>query len=50
MGTKVVFARAFEVDFSFTLRERRSPTLEKTHTYALDIEANMTVVGKVKGK
>ena len=48
VGAKVVFARDFEVDFSFTLRERRSPTLEQIQTDALEIEANMTTAGKIK--
>ena len=50
VGAKVVFARDFEANFSFTLKERRSPNLEKIKTYALEIESNMTAVGKVKGK
>lgn len=49
-GAKVVFVGAFEIDFSFTLRERRSPTLEQIQTDALEIEANMTAAGKVTGK
>ena len=32
------------------MRERRSPTLEQIQTDALEIEANMTAAGKVKGK
>lgn len=48
IGAKVVFAGAFEADFNFTLRERRSPTLEKIQTGALEIEANMTAYGKIK--
>ena len=50
VGAKVVFDGAFEADFSFTLRERRAPTLEQIHTDALEIEANMTTVGKIKEK
>ena len=34
-GAKVVFAGDFEVDFSFTFRERRYPTLEQIQTDAL---------------
>ena len=48
VGERVIFAGVFESDFSFTLRERRSPTLEKIQTDALEIEANMTVVGKTQ--
>ena len=50
VGAKVVFAGAFEVNFSFTLRERRSPTIQEIQIDALEIEANMTVAGKEKGK
>ena len=49
-GAKVVFSGAFEADFSFKLRERRSPTLEKIHIDDLEIEANMTAAGNTKEK
>ena len=50
VGARVVFAGDFESDFSFTLRERRSPTLEKIQTDALEIEETMTVAGKTQEK
>ena len=50
VGARDVFVGAFESDFSFTLRERRSPTLEKIQTDALEIEANITAVGKTQEK
>ena len=50
VGARVVFAGTFESDFSFTLRERRSATLEKIQTDALEIKANMTATGKTQEK
>ena len=50
IGARVVFAGAFEPEFSFTLRERRSPTLEQIQTDALEIEANMSATGKGQDK
>ena len=50
IGARVVFAGAFVSDFSFTLRERRSSTLEQIQIDALEIEANMTSAGKVQDK
>ena len=50
VGARVVFSRAFESDFSFTLRERISPTLEQIQTDALDIEANMNTTRKTQEK
>ena len=46
----MVFAEAFESDFGFTLRERRYPTLDQIQTYALEIEVNLTTIGKSKIK
>ena len=50
IGARVVFSQAFESYFSFTLRERRSPTLEKIQDDALEIEANMTAARKTQEK
>ena len=47
---KVVFIRAFDFDFGFSLRERRSPTLDQIQTDALEIESNLSLVGKIKPK
>lgn len=49
-GKKVVFARAFELDFGFTLREKISPTLDQIQMDPLEIEANLTTTGQSKGK
>ena len=46
----MVFAGAFESDFGFTLKERRSSTLDQIHTDALEIEPNLYVVGNIKAK
>ena len=45
-GAKITFAGAFESNFGFTLRERRSPTLNQIQTDALEIEANLVAAGK----
>lgn len=45
-GAKVNFVGAFESDFGFTLRERRSTTLYQIQTDALEIEVNLVAVGK----
>ena len=50
IGARVVFAGAFEPDFSFTLRERRSPTLDHIKIDALEIEANISAAAKVQDK
>ena len=50
IGARVVFVGEFEPDFSFTLRERISPTLEQIQTDSLEIEANMSIAGKVRDK
>ena len=47
-GAKLTFAGTFESNFGFTLRERRSPTLDQIQTDALEIEANLVVVGKTR--
>jgi len=45
-GAKITFAGAFESYFGFTLRERRSTTLDQIQTDALEIEANLVAAGK----
>jgi len=42
--------RAFESDFGFTLRERKSLSLDQLQIDALEVEANFTSVGKSRGK
>jgi hypothetical protein len=46
--TKVTYTRSFDVDFSMTLRERRSPTLLVMKDDAIDIEWNMNESGEIK--
>ena len=46
IGVKVTFAGAYELGFGFTLRERRSSTLDQIQTDALEIEANLVAIGK----
>ena len=48
VGARVVFTGDCESNFSFTLRERRYSTLEQIQRDALEIEANMNVVRKLK--
>jgi hypothetical protein len=48
--TKVTYAGAFDVDFSMTLRERRSLTLLVMQDDVIDIEGNMIASGKMKKK
>ena len=45
-GAKITFAGAFESDFWFTLRERRSATLDQIQTNALQIEENLVAASK----
>lgn len=47
---RVVFVGAFECDFCFTLRERKSRILDQLQVDALEVEANFTSVGKSRGK
>ena len=49
-ATKVVFVGAFESEFGFTLRERKSTSLDQAQTDALEIEANFASTGKSKGR
>ena len=46
VGAKISFARDFESNFGFTLRERRSPTPYQIQIDALEIEGNLVVAGK----
>jgi len=41
---------AFESDFGFTLRERKSHTLDQLQVDALEVEENFTSTGKSRGK
>jgi len=45
-----VFLGAFESNFGFTLRERKSLTLDQIQIDALEVEANFTSSGKLTGK
>lgn len=49
-ATKVTYARALDVDFSTTLRKRRSLTLLVMQEDEIDIEGNMIAPGKMKQK
>jgi hypothetical protein len=49
-AAKVTFTRAFDLDFSLLLRERRSIDLTKMKYDALEIESNMMASGKIKTK
>lgn len=46
----VLFVGAFESNFGFTLRERKSRTLYQLQVDALEVEENFTLVGKSRGK
>ena len=45
--SKVVFVWEFELEFGFTLRERKSWTLDQIQIDALEVEANFTSTGKL---
>jgi len=45
-GEKINFAGAFQSNFIFTLRYRRSPNLDQMQIGALEIEANLVATGK----
>ena len=47
-AAKIHYADAFDNDFSFLLRERKSNTLLGMFTNALEVEANMMACGKIK--
>lgn len=44
------FSRAFEPEFGFTLRERKSYTLDQIQIDSLEVEENFISIGKWKGK
>ena len=46
----MVFARAFETDFWFTLRERKSLTLDQIQIDVVEVKENFTSARKFKGK
>ena len=46
----MVFIVDFESDFGFSLRERKSATLDEAQNIALEVEANFSSMGKSKGK
>jgi len=49
VASRVVFVGAFESNFGFTLRERKSHTLDQLHVDSLEVEENFTLAGKSKG-
>lgn len=40
---------AFEYELGFTLRERKSRTLDQLQVHSLEVEANFTSIGKSRG-
>lgn len=46
----VAYLGAFESDFGFTLRERKSPTLDQLQVDALEVDSNFFSIGKSSGK
>lgn len=48
--TRVVFVGVFESNFGFTIRERKSHTLDQLQVDALEVEANFTSAGNSRGK
>ena len=49
-AAKVVFIAAFHSDFGFSLRERKPATLDDAQSDALELEANFSCTGKLRGK
>lgn len=49
-AARVAYLGAFESDFGFTLRERKSPTLDQLQVDALEVEANFASTWKSSGK
>ena len=47
-AAKLHYAEAFDNDFAFSLRERKSVSLVAMFTDALEVEANMMASGKIK--
>ena len=45
-----MFVGAFESEFGFTLRERKSASLDQAQNDALEVEANFASIGKSKGR
>lgn len=45
-----VFAKPFDSEFNFTLKERKSPTLDQIQTYSLEVEVNFTSTGTLRSK
>ena len=50
VAAKVVFAGDFEPYFGFTLRERRSTSLDRIQTNAFEVESKFSYTDKFKGK
>ena len=50
VAAKLHYARAFDNDFAFSLRERKSTTLAAMFTDSLEVEVNMMASGKMKHK
>lgn len=48
--TRVVFVGAFESEFGFTLKERKSHSLDQIQTVVLEVEAHFTSTMKSKGR
>ena len=47
-AAKLHYVEAFENEFAFSLRERKSVSLATMFTDALEVEANMITNGKMK--
>ena len=48
--SKVVFVATFDLEFGFSLRERKPATLDDAQADALEFEANFASTGKSKGR
>ena len=46
----LTYANAFDANFSLLLRERRPPTLANMKEATLEVESNLMVEGKIRGK
>jgi hypothetical protein len=49
-SAKITFANAFDAEFSFLLRERRSSTLKKMTEATIEVETNILVADKLKSR
>ena len=49
-SARITYANAFESDFYLLLRERRSASLSLMQDVSLEVESNIVVSQKVKGK